>query len=141
MPGSPPAQRRNTQSQAITNLDRQLEIELKVKAGAENMMKMYSNAKSSKDRKLLVEAQQMYSDSRTKIEVLRMRIMKTKSTLSSSPDKGDENQFGKNLLSKPEGRVAYIRYRIEVESRLIEGAKKIMRANPNSKAISTVSDV
>lgn len=118
-----------------------MEIELKVKAGAENMMKMYSNAKSSKDRKLLVEAQQMYSDSRTKIEVLRMRIMKTKSTLSSSPDKGDENQFGKNLLSKPEGRVAYIRYRIEVESRLIEGAKKIMRANPNSKAISTVSDV
>lgn len=138
MPGSPPAQRKNMTTQSLETLDKQLNIELKVKAGAENMMRMYSNAKSSKDRKLLSEAQQMYSDSKTKVEVLRMRIMRMQGQQASvtSPDKLDD-PLGRNLLSTPEGRVAYLRYRVDVESRLIEGAKKIMKANPDKKAYSS----
>ena len=140
MPGSPPAQRKNMTTQSLETLDKQLNIELKVKAGAENMMRMYSNAKSSKDRKLLSEAQQMYSDSKTKVEVLRMRIMRMQGQQASvtSPDKLDD-PLGRNLLSTPEGRVAYLRYRVDVEGRLIEGAKKIMKANPDKKAYSSVS--
>ena len=135
MPGSPPASRRNNQTQSLESLDKQLNIELKVKAGAENMMRMYSNPKSSKDRKLLSEAQQMYSDSKTKVEVLRMKIMRMQNTVTS-PEKGTDDQM---VLSTPEGRTAYLRHRIDVESRLIEGAKKIMKANPDKKAYSSVS--
>lgn len=141
-PVSPPAQRKNNQSQSVDSLQKQLNIEQKVKAGAENMIRMYSNPKSNKDKKLLTEAQQMYSDSKTKIEVLRMRIMRLEGQQAniSSPDKvlvGDP--LGRKLLSTPEGRIAYLRHRIEVETRLIEGAKKIMLANPDKKAYSSVN--
>ena len=141
MPGSPPAHRKNTQALTLESLNKQLSIEQKVKAGAENMMRMYSNPKSSKDKKLLNEAQQMYSDSKTKVEVLRMKIMRLKGAQStgSSAEKGVEDS-GKSFLSTPQGRVSYLRYRIDVESRLIEGAKKIMKANPDKRAYLSVSD-
>ena len=137
MPGSPPAHRRNQKTQSVENLDRQVEIELKVKAGAENMMRMYANAKSSKEKKLFIEAQQLCSDSKTKIEVLRMRIMRLKGQQQQQPEISKDEQTG-NFMSKPEGRVAYLRYRIEVESRLMEGAKKIMKAI-DKKSHSSVS--
>ena len=144
MPGSPPAQRKNNQTFTVGSLEKQLNIEQKVKAGAENMIRVYTNPKSNKDRKLLSEAQQMYSDSKTKIEVMRMRIMKLQGQQANitSPDKalvGDP--LGRKLLSTPEGRTAYLKHRIEVETRLIEGAKKIMLANPDKKAYSSVSDI
>lgn len=138
MPGSPPAQRKNSHAFTLEVLNKQLSIEQKVKAGAENMMRMYSNPKSSKDKKLLSEAQQMLSDSKTKAEVLRMKIMRLKGAQSTS-DKSLEDS-GKSFLSTPQGRVSYLRYRIDVESRLIEGAKKIMKANPDKKAYLSVSE-
>jgi protein kinase N len=63
-----------------------------VKAGAENMIAMYSSG-ASKDRKLLAEAQQMLSDSKAKIEYIKMRINKAKQNQSfadrdSSKSKG-----------------------------------------------------
>lgn len=57
----------------ITALERQLAIEMKVKQGAENMLQLY------KDRdKMFVEAQQMLTDSKTKIEVIRMEILRAR---------------------------------------------------------------
>ena len=133
-PGSPPAHRRNEQSHSLENFDRQLDIEYKVKAGAENMMRMYSNSKSSKEKKLFIEAQQMCHDSKQKIEVLRMKIMRLQ-----RPAPEGEVVTQSDLLSKPEGRVSYLRYRIEVESRLMEGAQKIMKAVDKKSQSSTVS--
>lgn len=52
-------------------MEKQLNIELKVKQGAENMIQSYS---SGRDKKLLQDAQQMYQDSKAKIDYLRMRI-------------------------------------------------------------------
>ena len=73
------------------------------------------------------------------VEVLRMRIMKLKSHASAqSPDNG---VIDKNSLSTPEGRVSYLRYRIDVESRLGDGARKIMIAKPDRKASLTVRSV
>ena len=146
MPGSPPAHRKNNQAQSVESLEKQLNIEQKVKAGAENMIRMYSNSKSNKDRKLSSEAQQMYTDSKTKIEVIRMRIMKLQGQQQqqqadiTSPDKASVggDPLGRKFLLTPEGRIAYLRHRIEVESRLVEGAKKIMLANPDKKAYSSV---
>nr|XP_033817709.1 serine/threonine-protein kinase N3 isoform X3 [Geotrypetes seraphini] len=59
----------------IITLKKQLQIELKVKQGAENMIQMYSNI-MSKDRKLVATAQQMLYDSKIKIELIRMQIGK-----------------------------------------------------------------
>lgn len=57
----------------IENLEKQLNIELKVKQGAENMIQSIG---TSRDKKLLLEAQQMLQDSRKKIEYLKMKITK-----------------------------------------------------------------
>lgn len=45
----------------------------KVKQGAENLILMYT---TSRDKKLLSDAQQMLADSKTKIEIIRMQILK-----------------------------------------------------------------
>lgn len=63
--------------QRIQSLEKQLNIELKVKQGAENMIQQYSLG-PTRDKKLLVEAQQMLADSKAKIEYIKMRIMKVK---------------------------------------------------------------
>lgn len=60
----------------LISLEKQLNIELKVKQGAENMIQSISGGYHSRDKKLLAEAQQMLADSRAKIEFLRMRILK-----------------------------------------------------------------
>ena len=40
------------------------------------MISMY-NASGSRDKKLLAEAQQMLSDAKTKIEIIRMQMLRT----------------------------------------------------------------
>ena len=67
--------------QQLLHLERQLDIESKVKQGAENMIAKYSTG-HSKDKKLHMEAQQMAIDSKAKIEYLRMRLMKMKQVCS-----------------------------------------------------------
>ena len=61
--------------QRLFQLQRQLDIETKVRQGAENMLSQFSG---TKDKKLLVEAEELLQDSKAKIEYLRMRILKTK---------------------------------------------------------------
>ena len=144
LPGSPPAHRKSSQIQNIHNLEKQLAIEQRVKAGAETMILMYSGAKSRHDRKLLTEAQQMFSDSKTKVEVLKMKIMKIKGVVQAqaSPERSLEHSQGTESVSRasknqffqtPEGRLSMLRYRIDVETRLMQGAKSIMKANPADK--------
>merc|ERR1711973_356313 len=72
--------------QRLFHLQRQLDIEMKVKQGAENMLNQYS---STKDKKLLVEAEELLQDSKAKIEYLKMKILKTKQTNHSNS--GDTN--------------------------------------------------
>jgi len=121
-------------------MEKQLAIEQRVKTGAENMIRLYSNSKSSKDRKLLSEAQQMLSDSKMKMEVLRMRLLRSQSLVSAqSPSRQVED--GKTRVSSPEDRIALLRYRIDVESRLLQGAKSIMKANPDRKSWQSVSSI
>ena len=56
-----------------------------VKQGAENLITMYSTG-SSKDRKLLADAQQMLAESKTKIEIIRMQILKVNQDTSVGDD-------------------------------------------------------
>ena len=140
MPGSPPAHRKSAQLLNIENMEKQLAIEQRVKTGAENMIRLYSNSKSRQDRKLLNEAQQMLGDSKMKMEVLRMRLLRAQSLVSAqSPSRHVED--GKTKVSSPGDRIALLRYRIDVESRLLQGAKSIMKANPDKKSWQSVSSI
>ena len=134
-PGSPPAHRKSAQIQNLETLEKQLAIEQRVKAGAETMIKVYSRAKSRSDRKMLDDAQQMLNDSRTKVEVLRMSIMKMKAVMNAADAEGQNQKSGvKGAMSQtPETRLSLLRYRVDVESRLMQGAKSIMKANPNDR--------
>lgn len=70
--------------QRIRALEKQLEIETKIKAGAENMLATFSsNAQAgtgsgskSRDKRLCEDAQAMLKDARLKIEYLKMQLNK-----------------------------------------------------------------
>ena len=153
-PGSPQAQRKDAQLPSLAKLEKQLAIEQRVKSAAENMIHMYS--KSRQDRNRLSEAQQLQSDSRTKVEVLKMKIMKIKAGAKGQQSAGDKglessgnaiesgvgldslvnstNRSKTGASQTPEGRINLLKYRIDVETRLMKGATSIMMAaNPNDK--------
>ncbi|XP_078686037.1 serine/threonine-protein kinase N2-like isoform X11 [Branchiostoma floridae x Branchiostoma belcheri] len=118
----------------VSALQKQLTIEMKVKQGAENMLNMYSTG-SSKDRKLLAEAQQMLKDSRTKIEIIRMQILKAE-TQSSQENNVPEASSGDTATpsgsplesgSADELRIATLRHHMKIESAIVEGAKNVVR--------------
>uniref|UniRef100_A0A4W5RLT6 non-specific serine/threonine protein kinase n=1 Tax=Hucho hucho TaxID=62062 RepID=A0A4W5RLT6_9TELE len=109
-----------TSNSRLAALKKQNDIELKVKQGAENMIQMYSNG-SSKDRKLLATAQQMLQDSKTKIEFIRMQILKGSQASELSFDNNDP------IISPLDLRVEELCHHARIESAVSEGAKNVMK--------------
>ena len=114
-------------------MEKQLAVEQRVKEGAESMIRTITKAKTKQDRALLSKAQQMLADSRTKVEVLKMRILKLRSDNAQSCT-GDTDEKKKNLANSPEGRISLLRYRVDVETRLLQGARSIIKAQSEKKA-------
>uniref|UniRef100_A0A8C2ZTY9 protein kinase C n=1 Tax=Cyclopterus lumpus TaxID=8103 RepID=A0A8C2ZTY9_CYCLU len=110
-----------TANSRLAALKRQNDIELKVKQGAENMILMYSNG-PSKDRKMLATAQQMLQDSKTKIEFIRMQILKASQASESAPTSAH-----KPIISPLDLRVEELCHHAKIESAVAEGAKNVMK--------------
>ncbi|GBP85209.1 hypothetical protein EVAR_47645_1 [Eumeta japonica] len=128
-----------TTDRKLASLEKQLNIELKVKQGAENMIQSISNSNQSRDKKLLAEAHQMLADSKDKIEYLKLRISKL-----AKQQKGVETPGanGDGKLADISGvdplldeRIAELRNRLRIEAAVVEGSKNAIRLLQSDKKV------
>ncbi|XP_068731739.1 serine/threonine-protein kinase N2-like isoform X2 [Montipora capricornis] len=121
----------------IEYLKKQIDVEMKIKQGAENMLAIHSASGSrKKDIKLTAAVKQRLEDSRRKIDILRDALLREQQQgipvgkedgVLMGSSSGKENDAPGLGLSPLELRVEDVRHHIEIESRVIQGAKNMIK--------------
>ena len=91
-------QRLSAHEQRIKTLNRQLEIETKIKIGAENLLQMFS--KVPKKDKICEEAKDMLKDAKLKIEYIRMQLNKINNQFNEQSSLNGQLRNGEDSLCK-----------------------------------------
>jgi len=123
------------------SLEKQLAIEMKVKHGTENMLTMLLG-KDNKSKKMIAEAEQMLADNKIKIDAIKMNILREQQNEKNSRDLPDTPNHRASLHEKSlEHRVDDIRHHIDIETRVAEGARNMLKhflINSDKKGIQEV---
>lgn len=112
MTSGPQPRAEQSRARLLEALHRQLQVELKVKQGAENMIHTCASG-TPKERKLLAAAQQMLKDSQLKVALLRMKISGLEA--SGSPESG------------PDFLAEELQHRLRIEAAVAAGAKNVVK--------------
>ena len=117
---------------------------VQVKSGAENMIAMYGGtgtALAPANKKLLQEAQQMLSDAKIKIEIIRNQLLRLQQTSDSTLDHLEYYTKPDNWPA--EVRILELRQHLLIEAAVLEGARNILDVlqrikQPDKKALQDV---
>lgn len=117
----------------ITTLQRQLDREIMVRQGAENLMQTLGNALNNKDKqKLHDEAENMLRESKSRMEYMRMQILRAQAALESNQGNGDRKFCG--LETPIEVRIEDLRHHLRIEFAIRGGAENVVRLLASAKS-------
>lgn len=119
----------DTSDSRKASLEKQLAIEMKVKQGAENMLQMLLAKDQHKSKKMIAETEQMLADSKVKIDAIKMSILRQEQNEKSLNDATDSRSNNRASVHEKtlEHRVDDIRHHIDIETRVAEGARNMLK--------------
>lgn len=120
----------NPTQQRIQALRKQLEIELKVKAGAETLLTTYSGQRKESSRKMCDEAQVLLKDAKAKSEYIRLEIKRLESELLLPKGANGSkaiNSSGEQALWPAEQTIQQLEHHLAIETTMKKGGENAVK--------------